>query len=68
MADRMTDEEVMDELQSNSLLSQARRVFYSECARLEQRDQQNRPPGSIERRRIEFEAVRKIAAVLGVEL
>jgi hypothetical protein len=64
----MTDDEVMNELRSTSLLNLARKVFYSECARIEQADDQSRPPGPIERRRMEFEAVRKIAAVLGTRL
>jgi hypothetical protein len=63
----MTDAEVMAELQSGSRLNRARQQFSSASARIEQAGQQRTPLPPIEMRRMEFEAVRKIAAVLGVE-
>lgn len=64
----MTDQEVMDELRSDTPLNRARREFSSAYGLIEQSFQQGKPPSPIEIRRMEFEAVRKIAAALGVEL
>ena len=64
----VTDKEVMEALRSDTLLNKARAVFSGECGRLEQACSQPRMPGPIEMRRMEFEAVRKIAAALGVEV
>lgn len=64
----MTDKEIMDLLRGDSLWNKARAVFSSECAEIEQAGMQRRRPGPIEARRMEFEAVRRIAAVLGVTL
>lgn len=64
----MTDEEVMFHLRQNTRLNQVRAVFSAAAARLEQAEQQRRPPTAIERRRMEFEAVRKIAKALGAQL
>jgi hypothetical protein len=65
---KMTDAQVMDELRSNSLLDQARKIFSGTSAAIQQAQLQRRPPTAIEVRRMEFEAVRKIAAVFGVVL
>jgi hypothetical protein len=65
---RMTDTEVMSALRQDTPLNRARQVFYSECARIEQADAQAKPVSAIGRRRMEFEAVRKIAHAIGVEL
>ena len=62
----MTDKEVMDALRSDTPLNRARAVFSSECGRIEQADAQRRPPSPIEIRRMEFEAVKRIAEALGV--
>jgi hypothetical protein len=64
----MTDKEVMEALRSDTLLNKARAVLSGECGRIEQAGMQRRSAGPIEMRRMEFEAVRKIAAVLGVEV
>lgn len=64
----MTDKEVMEALRSDTLLNKARAVFSSESARIEQAGMQRRPAGPIEMRRMEFEAVKKIATALGVEV
>lgn len=63
---RMTQEEIMRELGSETLLNRARRVFSGHCARIEQAELQRTPFSPIELRRMEFEAVREIAAILGV--
>jgi hypothetical protein len=65
---RMSDDEVLRELGSKSLLNRARLAFYHASARIEQSELQRRPVGPIERRRMEFEAVREIAVILGVDL
>ncbi len=64
----MTDKEVMEALRSETPLNAARAVFSGECGRIEQAGMQRRPAGPIEIRRMEFEAVRKIAKALGVEV
>ncbi len=66
--ERMTDDEVMTELKSDTFLNKARGIFSHEAARLEQEDLQRVPPTPIERRRLEFECIKRIAVVLGVEL
>lgn len=64
----MTDQEVIAALRADTPLNRARQVFSGECGRIEQAGMQRRPAGPIEIRRMEFEAVRKITAALGVEL
>ena len=65
---RMTNKEILVALISNTPLSRARRVFSSEMGRIEQEEAQPLTPTPVERRRMEFEAVHKIALELGVEL
>ena len=62
----MTNAEVMSALRSDTPLNRARAVFSSEYASIEQAALQRRPPGPVEIRRMEFEAVIRIAAALGV--
>jgi hypothetical protein len=64
----MSDAEVMLLLRGTSKLNRARQVFSSQYATIEQAGLQRRPPGPVEVRRMEFEAVLKIADVLGVQL
>lgn len=64
----MTDAEVLEAMRADTSLNRARRVFSGECGRIEQAEMQRRPASPIEIRRMEFEAVRKIAAALGIEL
>jgi hypothetical protein len=64
----MTDQEVIDALRSDTPLNRVRRELSAAIGRAEQAERQRRPPGPIERRRQEFEAARRIAAVLGVTL
>lgn len=64
----MTDEEVMAALNSDTPLNRARRVFSGEVGRMEQATTQYYTPTPIEWRKLEFDAVRKIAAELGVEV
>lgn len=65
---QMSNEEVMTYLRGDSLLNRVRAAFSSEWATMEQASMQRRPPTPIEVRRMEFEAVQRIAAVLGVTL
>lgn len=60
---RMTDQEVIQELQSKSVLNQARQIFSSERARIERAGEQRDPLSPIEMRRMEFEAIEKIAGL-----
>lgn len=65
---RMTDAEVMEELRSDSPLNRARKAFSSACGRIEQDGGQRKPSGPVEIRRMEFEAVKAIAAELGITI
>ncbi len=68
MTRRRTDKEVMELMMGNSLFNLARQQFSFCSADLEQAAQQRQSLSPIERRRMEFEAVEKIAAALGVEI
>lgn len=56
----MTDEDVMEELQSNSSFNRARQEFSNGCTRIEQAQAQRYGLRPIQMRRMEFEAVQKI--------
>jgi hypothetical protein len=64
----MTDAEVVEALRADTALNRARQVFSAQAARMEQQGMQRWAPGPVEMRRMEFEAVRKIAEALGVSL
>jgi hypothetical protein len=64
---RRTDAEVMTLLRGNSALNKARQIFSSEAARIEQESQQRHGLPPIEMRRLEFEAVEKVAAALNAD-
>lgn len=64
----MTTAEVMKALGTDTPLNRARREFSSACGRIEQAGQQRSALSPVELRRMEFEAVRRIAAALGVVL
>lgn len=64
----MTNDEVMSELWADTPFNRARAVFSGAAAGIEQATMQRKPPGPIEIRRMEFEAVKKIAAALGVNI
>jgi hypothetical protein len=59
---RMTDAQVMAELQSDSPLNRARRAFSAASARIDQAQSQRHPISPVEVRRREFEAVQEIVA------
>lgn len=61
---RRTDGEVMQLLRGDSALNKARQIFSSECAKIEQAAQQSRALSATEMRRMEFEAVEKIASAV----
>jgi hypothetical protein len=65
---RRTDAEVMELLRSDGPLNRARAIFSGASGRIEQAGMQRQPAGPIEIRRMEFEAVEKIAEALGVTL
>lgn len=66
--DFMTPKEVVSEMQSGSLLAQARTIFHGAWAEIDTGLQQRRPLTMIEVRNMEFDAVIRVAALLGVEL
>lgn len=66
--DFMTPKEVVAEMQSGSPLAQARSIFHEAWAELDTGLRQRKPLTTIEVRNIEFDAVIRIAALLGVEL
>ena len=60
----MTDEEMIAEIQSNSLLNRVRQIFAGESARLEQAGQQRfGSPTPVEWRKMEFDAAQRILDV-----
>ena len=65
---QMTDREVVDRLNGTSRWNEARAAFSSACGRIEQAEAQRRKPSIFDIRRMEFEAVQKIAAALGVTI
>lgn len=60
----MTDEEVFNELRSESVLNTARQLFSTWSAKIEQAQQQRSALPIIELRRMEFKAVQEIARVM----
>lgn len=64
----MTDAQVLDEMRRDTTLNRARKEFSFSCALIENAGLQRTPLSSIQMRRMEFEAIRKIAAILGVTL
>jgi hypothetical protein len=63
----MTLDQVVDEIRTDSIWNQVRKVFAEERVRIEQECAQRRTPSPIELRKMEFDAAQKIAKVLGVE-
>ncbi|MCZ7862824.1 hypothetical protein O9X98_15720 [Agrobacterium salinitolerans] len=66
--DFLTPKEVVAEMQSGSVLAQARSIFSEAWAELDTGLRQRKPLTPIEVRNIEFDAVIRIAGLLGVEL
>lgn len=64
----MTDEEVLYHIKNDTRLNKVRVLFSGECGRIERAFAQRRQPTPVEHQRMEFEAVRKIAAALGTKL
>jgi hypothetical protein len=64
----MNDRELLAALATETPLNRARRVFSSWCGKIEQAGQQREPLSPVTLRRMEFEAVKQIAAELGVNL
>jgi hypothetical protein len=66
--DFMTKEAVVAEMTSGSQLAKARTVFSSAYAEIDTAMRQRSPLTIIEIRNMEFDAVMKVAAILGVDL
>lgn len=64
----MNSEQVVAEMQSDSVLNKARQIFSFAYAGIEQGMAQRKPLTIIEARALEFDAVIRVAALLGVEL
>lgn len=64
----MTDEEVVRLMKSDLPINLARRELSYARARIENAEGQRKPPSIFEVRRMEFDAVKRIAAALGVTL
>lgn len=65
---KMSNQEILAELKSDSLLNQARRILSTAMAEIDTGSQQRKPLTVFEIQNIEFAATIKIAALLGVEL
>jgi len=65
---RMTVEEIMEQLASETLLNQVRRKISSHAGAVEQATRQVNSLSPIALRRMEFEAAIEIAATLGIDL
>lgn len=70
MSDRklLSQDEVMAQIKGDTAWNKARAAFSSWTGRIEQADAQRRRPSIFEIRAMEFEAVREIAAILGIRL
>lgn len=70
MTDRklLSQDEVIAQIKADTAWNRARATFASWSARIEQADAQRRKPSIFDLRAMEFEAVREIAAILGVRL
>lgn len=64
----MTDAEIMAALATDEPINRARRIFSSWRGRIEQAGMQREPLPPVTLRRMEFEAVKAIAATLDVKL
>jgi hypothetical protein len=63
----MTNEEIMAALRSDTPLNRARAAFSNSYAEIEAASLGRRPPGPVELRGMEFDAVKRIAEALGME-
>lgn len=62
---RLTDEQVLARIKTDDVYNHVRRVFSSQCAKIEQAGQQRTVLGGIDLRRMEFEAVDEIMQAAG---
>ena len=67
LAKNFTDQEVINEITSPSLLNKARQKFSFWSGRIDQAQRQRVPLSPVELRRMELQAVEDIAATLGVK-
>lgn len=64
----MSNQEILAELKSGSRLDQARRILSNAMAEIDTGSQQRKPMTIFEMQNIQYAAVMKVAALLGVEL
>lgn len=60
---KMTKDEILLEMKSESLLNKLRVVFTGACEKMQQAGQQRKKPDIYEYRNLEFEAARKLLAL-----
>ena len=65
---KLTNEQIIELLQSEKPINKARREFSSASASIEQSSQQRTPLSPIDMRRMEFGAVEKITNAMGLHL
>lgn len=63
---KLTDKEVVDLMNYPCAIALARREFCSAVGKIDQAMAQRNPPTPIELRRMEFDAVRRIALAFGI--
>jgi hypothetical protein len=68
MTQKITDQELLDLVRGDSVWNRARQKFSGWSGKIDQVSQQRRALSPLDMRRMEFEAVSEIAAVLGVKL
>lgn len=66
--EKLTDDQVLATMKAGSALEMGRRAFSAACGRIEQAQMQRSRPTIFDIRRMEYEAVQKIAEALGVTL
>lgn len=65
---KLTDSQVLELLKGNSNWNKARQEFSNGRGQISNASNQRTPLSPIEMRRMEFEAVAKIASILGLDL
>lgn len=66
--DRMSPAQVVDFMQGDTPIANARKVFSAQMAAIENAQLQRRAPNIIEQRKMEFKAVLAIMRALGIEI
>lgn len=66
--DMLSDREVIELLQSDTLIAKVRRLFSQGCAEIEQACAQRNPPGPVEIRRMELKIADNIYKLFAVRV